>query len=364
MANPLIQTDHDPRWDLGPCGDIVGVDTEFMRTRTFYPIPALYQLGGADGVRLVDAQAGQDFAPLRALLTDPMRTKVMHACSEDMEMIDRHLGLRPVSVVDTQIAHAFLSPDISRSYASVVETYLGVGLSKRETRSDWLARPLSGRQLAYAREDAAHLAPLWSCMRKRLETLDRLAWFEDEMSTVLGRQSPDPRDYYRGIKRAGRLPSENLSVLRSLAAWREQEARRRDVPRGYVVRDADLVAVAAAAPISRDTLVELLPRGARRRYAKAIYSACARGWNEHAQEPPDPLPEPLSRPERAAVKRMRDVVRAEADRLGMAAELLGRRRLLEACVRRFSATGVLPDLGWRAPLVGEAFLEVLRATKG
>ena len=152
-----------------------------------------------------------------------------------------------------------------------------------------------------------------------------IAWpgSKDEMSTVLGRQSPDPREYYRGIKRAGRLPSENLSVLRSLAAWREQEARRRDVPRGYVVRDADLVAVAAAAPISRDTLVELLPRGARRRYAKAISSACARGWNEHAQEPPDPLPEPLSRPERAAVKRMRDIVRAEADRLGMAGGTVG-----------------------------------------
>ena len=364
MTNPLIQTDDDPRWDLGPCGEIVGVDTEFMRTRTFYPIPALYQLGGADGVRLIDAQAGQGFAPLRALLTDPMRTKVMHACSEDMEMIDRHLGLRPVAVLDTQIAHAFLSADISRSYASVVETYLGVGLSKRETRSDWLARPLSGRQLAYAREDAAHLAPLWFRMRERLAALDRLPWFEDEMSAALGRESPDPREYYRGIKGAGRLPSENLSVLRSLAAWREQEARRRDVPRGYVVRDDDLVAVAAAAPISRHSLPELLPRGARRRYAKAISSACAKGWNEHAQQPPEPLPVPLSRRERTAVKRMRDVVRVEANRLGMAAELLGRRRLLETCVRRFGATGDLPELGWRAPLVGARFLELLRATQG
>ena len=364
MANPIIQTDDDPRWDLGPCGDTVGVDTEFMRTRTFYPIPALYQLGGADGVRLIDAQADQSFAPLRALLTDPMRTKVMHACSEDMEMIDRHLGLRPVGVADTQIAHAFLSADISRSYASVVETYLGAGLEKRERRSDWLARPLSGRQLAYAREDAAHLVPLWRRMRERLVALERLTWFEDEMSAVLGRRSPDPREYYRGIKGAGRLPSENLSVLRSLAAWREQEARRRDVPRAYVVRDDDLVAVAEAAPVSRDTLPEVLSRGAWRRYAKAISSACVRGWNEHATEPPKPLPGPLSRRELTAVKRMRDVVRVEANRLGMAAELLGRRRLVEACARRFFATGDLPDLRWRAPLVGERFFDLLRATKG
>lgn len=365
-ADPLIQTDDDPRWDLGPCGDIVGVDTEFMRTRTFYPIPALYQLGGADGVRLIDAQARQGFAPLRALLTDAARTKVMHACSEDMEMIDRHLGLRPAAVVDTQVAHAFLGADISKSYAAVVETYLGHVVSKRETRSDWLARPLSGRQLAYAKEDAAHLVPLWSRMCERLEALDRLSWFEDEMAMMLARPAPDPRHYYRGMKGAGRLRPANLSVLRRLATWRENEARRRDVPRGYVVRDEDLVAVAEAAPVSRDALRELLPRGARRRYAEAMLSASAKGWEESERMPPDPLPGPLSKRQRTAAKRMRDSVRAISERLGLAPELLGRKRLIEACVRRFFASGDLPEalLGWRAPLVGERFLELLRATRG
>ena len=362
-AGPLIASDDDPRWDLGPCGDTVGVDTEFMRTRTFYPIPALYQLGGADGVRLIDAQARQSFAPLRALLTDAARTKVMHACSEDMEMIDRHLGLRPAAVVDTQIAHAFLAVDISRSYAAVIEAYLGVSISKRETRSDWLRRPLSGRQIAYAKEDAEHLVPLWSRMRERLQALGRLSWFEDEMSTVLARPEPDPGAYYRGMRGAGRLPAANLSVLRSLATWREREARRRDVPRGYIVRDEVLVDVAEAAPVSRDVLPKYLPRGARRRYTTAIVSACAEGWEASDRAPPDPLPAPLSRRERTAVKRMRDAVRAVADRLGMAPELLGRKRFVETCVRRFSATGDLPELGWRAPLVGDRFLELLRATR-
>ena len=366
QASPLIESDDDPRWDLGPCGDIVGVDTEFMRTRTFYPIPALYQLGGADGVRLIDAQAQQSFASLRALLTDAARTKVMHACSEDMEMIDRHLGLRPAAVVDTQVAHAFLSPDISKSYAAVVEAYLGVDVSKRETRSDWLARPLSSRQLEYAKEDAAHLVPLWSRMRERLVARGRLPWFEDEMQTMLARPAPDPGDYYRGMKGAVRLRPANLSVLRSLATWREHEARRRDVPRGYVVRDEDLVAVAAAAPVSRDALRDRLPRGARRRYVEAIFSACARGWKEFESAPPDPLPRPLSRRQRALAKRMRDCVLAVSERLGLAPELLGRRRLIEACVRRFFATGDLPEtlLGWRAPLIGERFLELLRAARG
>ena len=366
MTDPLISTDDDPRWDLGPCGDIVGVDTEFMRTRTFYPIPALYQLGGADGVRLIDAQARQGFVPLRALLKDAARTKVMHACSEDMEMIDHHLGLRPVAVVDTQVAHAFLSADISKSYAAVVETYLGLVISKRETRSDWLARPLSSRQLAYAKEDAAHLVPLWSRMRERLVALDRLTWFEDEMAMMLARPAPDPRDYYRGMKGAARLRPANLSVLRRLATWREHEARRRNVPRGYVVRDENLVAVAEAAPVSRDVLLGHLSRGARRRYAKAMLSACAEGWKEYESTPPDPLPRPLSRRERTAAKRMRDFVRTVSERLGLAPELLGRKRLIEACVRRFQDKGDLPEglLGWRAPLLGERFLELLRATRG
>ena len=366
MTNPLIESDHDPRWDLGACGDVVGVDTEFMRTRTFYPIPALYQLGGADGVRLIDAQARQSFAPLRALLTDAARTKVMHACSEDMEVIDRHLGLRPAAVVDTQIAHAFLSADISKSYASVVEAYLAVGISKRETRSDWLRRPLSNRQLAYAKEDAAHLVPLWSRMRDRLLALGRLSWFEEEMSTLLARAEPDPGEYYRGMRRAGRLRTANLSALRSLATWREYEARRRDIPRGHIVRDEHLVAVAQAAPVSRDDLRELLPRGAMRRYGGAILSACSRGLKAHRHAPPEPLPGPLSKRERTAAKRMRECVRSTSERLGMAPELLGRKRLIEACARRFFATGDVPEamLGWRAPLLGERFLELLRASKG
>ena len=365
QAGSLIETDADPRWDLAPCGGIVGIDTEFMRTRTFYPIPALYQLGGEDGVRLIDAQARQDFSPLRALLTDPGRTKVMHACSEDMEMIDRHLGLRPVAVVDTQIAHAFLGPDLSKSYASVVETYLGLALSKRETRSDWLQRPLSGRQLAYAKEDAAHLVPLWLRMRERLVALGRLPWFEDEMSTMLARPAADPRRYYRGIRGANRLQIRNLAVLRSLATWREREARRRDVPRAYVVRDDVLLTLAESAPVSRDVLSGMLSRGARRRYTDAIMSACASGWKEYDDAPPAPLPEPLSRRERTVMKRMRDVVVAVSGQLGLAPELLGRKRFLEACVRRFSAKGDLPEtsLGWRAPLLGERFLELLRTTR-
>ena len=364
-VSPLVETDDDPRWDLGPCGNVVGVDTEFMRTRTFYPIAALYQIGGADGVRLIDAQARQSFEPLRALLTDATRTKVMHSCSEDMEMIDRHLGLRPVAVVDTQVAHAFLDADISKSYAGVAETYLGLAISKQETRSDWLRRPLSDRQLAYAKEDAAHLVPLWSRMRERLLACGRLSWFEEEMSMMLARPAPDPRQYYRGMKSAGRLRIRNLAVLRSLATWREHEARRRDVPRAYVVSDEDLVAVAEAAPVSRDGLLRMLSRGARRRYADAMLSVCAQGWDEYGREPPAPLPGPLSRREQAVVKRMRDVVRSASRGLGMAPELLGRRRLIEACVRRFFATGDLPEalLGWRAPMLGERFLELLRSIR-
>ena len=263
-------------------------------------------------------------------------------------MIDRHLGLRPVAVVDTQIAHAFLSADISRSYAAVVETYLGLALSKQETRSDWLRRPLSDRQLAYAKDDAAHLVPLWSCMRERLVARGRLSWFEDEMSMTLARPEPDPREYYRGMKRAGRLRPANLAVLRTLATWREREARRRDIPRAYVVTDENLVAVAEAAPVSRDGLLGMLPRGARRRYADAILSACARGWEEHGRAPLDPLPGPLSKRERAAVKSMRDFVRAAADRLGMAPELLGAqapdRSLCAAILRDGRYTGSIARL--------------------
>ena len=355
----LLATDDALDAFLGGCGDVVGLDTEFMRERTFYPIAALYQVAGDAGIGLVDACAAQSFDGLRRLVVDPDVTKVMHSCSEDLEVMETHLGVRPAGLVDTQVAHAFLTPEFARSYAALVERYLGVVLPKQQTRSNWLRRPLSDAQLEYARADVEYLRELWAHMRARLAEAGRLDWFEDEMKSVLDRPAADPEEYYLGMKRAWRMAPRQLAALRRLCAWREAEARRRDVPRARTVRDEHLVVLAEAASPTRALVFRLLPKGIARRYADDLLRAHAQGLEEDAPPVPDP---PLSPREGGVVKAMRDFARTRAEALGIAPELLARRRVLEACVRHFRDCRELPgSLRWRLELVGERFSELLRA---
>ena len=350
----LISTDSALAAVAAGWGEVVGVDTEFVRERTFFPIPALYQIAGEAGVCLVDACAEQRFDALKTLFAAPRPIKVMHACSEDLEVVDRHLGVAPAGIVDTQLAHAFLNPELSISYAGLVQAHLGRELAKHETRSNWLQRPLSAKQLAYAREDATYLAPIWARLAARLAETGRMAWFEEEMATLLARSTSDPMDYYRGIRGAGRLAPRQLAVLRRLAAWREAEARRRDLPRGRVVKDAQLLALAKADTAAKDWVSRLLPKGAVRRYARDIDQLRERALAE--DDPPPPLPGPLSARQGATLKALVEFATARAETLGMAPALLARKRVLREFVREDGAA----SLGWRAEALGEDFPAMLR----
>ena len=340
-------------------GSPVGVDTEFIRMRTFHPVPALYQLAGDGGVALVDAQAPASLGPLQALLTDPERTKIMHSMSEDLEVVAVQFGIRPTNVVDTQLAHAFLSSERSASYAALVETYLGVTLDKQETRSDWLKRPLSPRQIAYAREDVAHLRPIWARQREALERQGRFVWFEWEMARALAAPSDAPELWYRNVKGAWRLTERETAVLRSLVAWREREARRRDVPRAWTVADEALLALARRTRADAVAVAEALPPRAAKRYAKALLRAHQEGLDDPS--PPRQEPQPLGRRGQSVVKALRAAAQEAAARLGLATELLARRRELESLYRHYCEHGDLPAWlnGWRGQLVGERFLDIL-----
>ena len=344
---------------MAALGPDVGVDTEFIRVRTFYPIPALYQLAGVGGVALVDAQAEADFDALRAMLVDRERTKIVHACSEDLEVVEHHLGVRPRNLVDTQLAHAFLDEDFSASYAKLVKHYLDLDLDKHETRSDWLQRPLSARQLAYAREDAAYLLPIWERQRGALQEKGRLDWFHEDMARIVDQQADTPDTWYRTLKGARRLKGRELAVLRSLVRWRENEVRRRDMPRAHLVRDEHLVAMARHAVLETADVARLLSRRATRRYGNTIVDVHRRGRED--PNPVPPLPTALKRRDGEAITELRDVGRREAARLGFAPELLARKRDLEADYRHYREHGVLPPRydGWRGDVLGSAFEDIL-----
>jgi len=330
----------------------VGLDTEFMRTDTFFPIPALYQIASERGTVLVDGQADASFAVLAQVVTDPTRLKVMHSLSEDLEVLDCHLGVLPQHVIDTQLAHAFITPEYGIGYAALVERYLGIALGKHSTRSDWLRRPLSPEQLSYAREDVQHLLPVWERIGTELERLGRLDWAMQEMARLLVRRPP-PEEHYRSVSGARRLSRRQLAILRGLITWREHEARRRDMPRARLARDDALLGLALDE--HRSPSLEALPKGLRRRYGKALLQTHAKGRED--PRPPPRLPGPLSRRQGELAAALRTLARNCAERLGMAPELLARKRDMEACVLHWREHGDLPPWfgGWRESLLGDEF---------
>lgn len=361
LSTDLIDNERDLAACLVPDTEPVALDTEFIRTNTFYPIPALYQIACGDAIGLVDAQADMSFEPLSRLLTDPSRLKVMHAFSEDLAVIDRHLGIAPVNLIDTQVAHAFLRPEYSIGYAALVERYLGTVLDQHATRSNWLQRPLTPEQITYAKEDVLYLLPVWHAMQRQLEDQGRLAWFFEEMQ----RHRPEvpPEQHYRTLSGISGLSGRGLAVLKSLVTWREREARIRDLPRMRTVRDEHLVEIAKRSSLTPDALREMLPKSVARRYGDALLDAFEQG--RAAVDLPEPLPKRLGRRQEQQVQQMRQVVVAHAERLDLARELLAPRRDIVTVCRYYGEHRAFPDWfgAWRAEILGSEFIDILESGK-
>lgn len=337
-------------------GRVIGLDTEFQRTDTFFPLPGLYQVSCGTRVWLLDPLTLDDLSPLLEVLEDRRVTKILHACSEDLELLRHHFGAVPAGLFDTQLAHAFVAPDYSMSFTRLLAARLGVVLEQHETRSDWRARPLSAEQERYAWEDVYYLPPLHDDLHAALVQAGRLDWFREEMD-IRGRFQPnDPETYYQSVKRAWRMDGPTRARLQSLCAWRERQAMAEDRPRGRVVKDDVLAPLAELPRLTREDLERLLPPGVVRRYAEQLLAAHAEGV-ANADHPP-PAEQPLGTAQQEAVDAVRAVANDRAQALGMAPELLGRRREVEACLRHYLAHGALSDAyqGWRFPLVGEVFL--------
>lgn len=349
---------------------VLALDTEFMRTDTFFPRLALVQVSSDDEVWLVDPLAMDDLAPLAELLAAPDVIKVLHSCSEDLEVFQHALGCRPAPLYDTQVAAALTGHGFSLGYGALVQHLLNVELDKQETRSDWLRRPLTNAQLAYAAADVHYLLPIYRQLADAAEEQGKDTWVAQEMERLLAQAAAviPPREQYRRVKGAGRLKRVELAALRELAAWREEQARVGDRPRGHVVNDAELLALATARPGDRAALAavaELRPRVIREQGDQllAVLAAAAR-------VAPADYPEPLDQgpPERSVrdlIRACRDWLTQRAVALQVAPEMLARRSDLEALARSWQAGEVsLPPAlasGWRRDVVGAELLDLVRA---
>lgn len=353
-------------WAQAP---VLGLDTEFVRTNTFYHRLGLIQVSDGAASWLVDPLAARDLSPLAAVFRSP-GVKVLHSASEDIEVFYRALGVLPEPLFDTQIAGALAGAGAFLSYQKLVAAYLGVELAKEETRTDWLARPLSPGQLAYAAEDVAYLVPLYERLTADLESLGRLDWVQEDSAALLdtSRFQEDDESAYLRIKGAGRLDRRQLGALQTLSSWREKEARRRDLPRNFVLKEGLLLDLAVRRPKEERDLKRLPSFDARQ--AARDGATWLQLLAEAAERPESELPprisgKPFSPAAREVETRLRDKVRERAAELNVPPEILAPRRALDALLR-LNLGKPDPRLpreleGWRRRAIGEDLLREARA---
>ena len=257
--------------------DFVTVDTEFMRERTYWPELCVVQLAGDHEVAVVDAQApGIDLAPLGALLADQAVMKVFHAARQDIEIFVLRFDAVPTPLFDTQIAAMVAGFGDQVGYDALVAALTGGHIDKAHRFSDWAARPLSAAQIAYAAADVTHLRAVYERLRARLERDGRLDWVAEEMAVLADPATyrADPETMWERLR-----PRSNnrrlLGVLRALAAWREREAQRVNIPRQRLLKDETLLEIAATAPDNAEALARA--RGISRGFAEGTHRRVAAG---------------------------------------------------------------------------------------
>jgi ribonuclease D len=260
----------------------VTVDTEFMRDRTYWPDLCLVQVAGAEEAAAIDPMAeGLELAPLFELLSNPQILKVFHAARQDLEIFFLLAGRLPTPIFDSQVAAMVCGFGDSVSYETLAARLAGARIDKSFRFTDWSKRPLSERQLTYALADVTHLRTIYQKLSKRLHATGRERWVDEEMAILTDPATYrlDPETAWMRLKPRSGSP-KFLNVLKVVAAWRESEAQRRNVPRNRVVRDEALLEVAAQMPSSVAELARTrtLGRGAAEgAIGEALLAAVARG---------------------------------------------------------------------------------------
>lgn len=344
----------------------IAVDTEFMRSETFYPIAGLLQIGDGKGCYLIDPLAINDDKPLRELLLNPAVTKVLHSCSEDLEVFQRWLGIVPTPLFDTQIAAAFAGLGFSLGYSSLVKNLLNTEIPKDETRSDWLQRPLSQAQLKYAALDVAHMLVVYGKLLQLLKANGRLEWVKSDCADIVSNatKSENYSEVYQKVGFAWKLRPQELAILRDLCIWRETEARARDIPRNRLIKEPALWEIARRKIQDIDHLHKVpdIPARTVKSDGETILDIV-----ENALASPEPswparLDPPLSQSEGPLMKNLKNFVREFAEQQQIPAEVLIRKKDYEFIVRSGMKGGSyqLPQRlqGWRFPLIGERLLQI------
>ncbi len=342
------------------------VDTEFMREKTYWPILCVVQVGAAKEATAIDALApGIDLGPLFELLARPETVKVFHAARQDLEIFYHLTGSLPAPVFDTQVAAMVLGFGEQVGYEGLVaKTTRGV-IDKSSRFTDWAHRPLSEKQIHYAISDVTHLRPVYEKLRDKLAANGRASWLDEEMAVLTADETyaMDPDKAYLRIKSRGAKP-RFLAVLREVAAWRERQAQRLDIPRNRVLREESLIEVAHHLPKTTDQLARTrgLGRGlAEGKGGKALLEAVQKGLATPEDRCPRPKVKPdLPRGIGPVTDLLKVLLKMKCEESDVAPKLLASAAQVEL-IAAFGEDADVPALhGWRREVYGEAALKLRR----
>jgi len=354
------------KWQKLP---LIAIDTEFIRVETFYPIAGLIQVADDQSCYLIDPLNIDDFSALQALFRNNSVLKVMHASSEDLELFNTFLGVVPEPLFDTQLVAALINWGFSMGLQRMLEQKLNVKMEKHETTSDWLQRPLTPSQERYAALDVAYLPRIYAIQKAVLVEQNKLSWSEQENQALLResvKDDPDGLNYYRRFTQMWRLPENKLAALRDLTAWREQQARKRDVPRNRILRNQGLLQIIERWPLSISELSQLdeVKKRVLRLDGETILSFLKNAQQSATEKPPAPIPRPLHFFWNSHLKRLKGIARRKAEEYDVAPEIMLRRKELELLVRSGMQDGeyTLPEKmsPWKQELIGSLLLDELQ----
>jgi ribonuclease D len=345
----------------------LALDTEFLREKTYYPKLCLLQVATPELIACIDPLALDDLSPLLDVIYQDGITKVLHAARQDMEIFFHLRNTLPSPVFDTQIAALLLGFPDQIGYGNLVKETLGIELEKLHTRTDWSRRPLSDKQLHYAAEDVFYLAQVYPYLVEKLSELGRLDWLSEDFArlTQVELYNNDPAQAWLKVRGSNRLKGARLAVLQALAEWRETVARDQNRPRGWLLRDDELVEIARHQPVTPAALAAI--QGLHERFidkhgARVLeLVAGARGRAPKPQSSTG-LPVRLSPLQDALVDAMMAVVRVSGAENALNPAVLASRKQLELLAIGSPDSEVLH--GWRGQLVGRRLQSLLAGELG
>jgi ribonuclease D len=341
------------------------IDTEFLRETTFWPELCLVQLAGPGLEVIVDPLAkGLDLAPFFELMANTAVLKVFHAARQDIEIIFNRGNLIPHPIFDTQVAAMVCGFGDSVSYDQLVQKIKGVHIDKSSRFTDWSRRPLTDKQLEYALADVTHLRDVYLTLKQKLEQAGRSLWLTEEMAVLESRETYDlhPDDAWRRLKMRVKKPIE-LAVLQKVAAWREREARARNVPRSRILKDDTIYEIAQQQPVDAEALGRLrtIPKGwERSQSGGALLEAIGEALAIPKADLPR-LPRQNHVPEGAAAasEMLKVLLKIVSEREGVAAKIIANTDDLEKIAVEGESADVAALHGWRRELFGDTALNLI-----